>query len=364
MSARIREVEERDLEAVSGLIARVFGRPVPADGAARLRWLLFENPDSWPGLASGWILEEAGEPVGFLANVARRMSAGGRDVLAACTAKYVVSAAHRMHGLLLAKAFFEQRGVDLLFCSTASESSAPVLKRFGAAEIAGGNQAAMFVLRGAPVVSELMRRRGYQGTLARIASGGVGAALTVLERVRCRPPQCPAGIRVQPLTGFDGRLDDLWERCESRRLITSRRDARRMQWLFFDGPASRPESKVLGAFRGDRLDGYMVCQDRHQTRGVRRRETMDLFTAVEDEDAVEALVAHALEDAESDAMDTLEFRSLPPPLTEQLVSWGARRRTLEVNPFLAKALNPELRLPAGDAGRWYLSPADGDGAAW
>jgi len=363
MPASVREIEERDLEEISGLIARVFDRPAPADGAARLRWLLFENPDARGGMARGWVLEDGGVLVGFLANVARRMSAAGRDVLAACTAKYVVLPSYRVQGLLLARAYFEQTGVDLLFCSTGSQSSAPVLKRFGAVEIAGGDAAALFVLRGAPVVSELMKRHGYEGALARLVSGGVGAALTLVERVRCSPPGPRPDVRVELLDRFDARMDEMWERAEGGR-ITSRRDARRMQWLYFEGPASRPDTLVFGAFRGQQLVGCLVCQDRAQTRGVRRREVMDLFTAPEDLDAFDALVAQALSRAEADGMDTLEFRSLPERWMERLTSWGARRRRLEVNPFLVKTLNPELLLPAGEADQWHLSPGDGDGAAW
>lgn len=364
MGVRIRELQAEDLAAISALIARVFDRPLSEDGAERLRWLLFDNPDARPEVARGWVLEDDGEPVGFLANVARRMNVSGRDVLAACTAKYVVLPSHRFHGLLLAKAFFAQQGVDLLFCSTGSESSAPVLKRFGAVEIAGGDEAAMFVLRGGPVIGELMRRRGYQGPLARLVSGGAGAALTLVERVRCGTPACPADLRVEPLAGFDERLDDLWQRCAGRHGITSRRDARRMQWLFFEGPSSRPATQVSGVFRDERLEGYIVCQDRGQTRGVRRREVMDVFARPDDADVFAALVARALADAEAQSMDTLEFRNLPRPLMQRLVEWGARRRVLEVNPFLVKGLNPEVALPADQAEAWYLTPADGDGAGW
>lgn len=364
MGVCIRELQTEDLAGISALIARVFDRSAPEDGAERLHWLLYDNPDARPEVAKGWVLEDSGAPVGFLANVARRMSVSGRDALAGCTAKYVVLPSHRFHGLLLAKTFFSQQGVDLLFCSTGSESSAPVLKRFGAAEIAGGDEAAMFVLRGGPVIGELMRRRGYQGPLARLVSGGAGAALTLVERVRCSAPACPADIRVEPLPRFDQRLDDLWMRCEGGYGITSRRDARRMQWLFFDGPSSRPATQIRGAFRGESLEGYIVCQDRGQTRDVRRREVMDVFMRPDDADTFAALIARALADAEADGMDTLEFRNLPRPLMDRLVGWGARRRLLDVNPFLVKGLNPEFSLPADQATAWYLTPSDGDGAGW
>lgn len=363
MGVLLKAVERGDLPAVAELIATVFERPVPVDGARRLEWLLFKNPDATPETSKGWLLEEGGRPVGFLANVARKMFASGREYLAACTAKFVVLPAYRLQGLLLAKAFFEQKNVDCLFCSTGSEASAPVLRRFGAVEISGGDEAAVFVLRAPPVVHELMRRRGYEGRLARLVSGGVGAALSVVERVRISLPRCPADLRVEPMAGFDEELDGLWKRWQARLPATSYRDSAHLQWLFREGPSSRPTTHLWGTYRGLRLEGYAVCQDRGQTAGVRRREVMDLF-APSGADAFEALIGTLIDEAQSDEMDTLEFRSLPGHLMERLAEWGARRRRLEVNPFLVKPVRPGLSLPAQDASAWHLVPADGDGAGW
>jgi len=364
VSVQLRELAESDLKAVAALVAEVFDRPVPEDGDARLRWLLFDNPDRTPGVPCGWVLWDGDRPVGFIANVARRMAVGGRDALAACTAKFVVRPSHRFHGLMLAKKFFDQTNVDILLCSTANQTSAPILERFGGRFVAGGDDAVVFVIRAGGVVSEVLRRRGYGETLRKAAAFSAGGVMTLVETARRRWPEGSGDIRVDEIATFDEGLDDLWARAADDYHVHSRRDALRMNWLFRAGPKSRWPTTILGAFRGDRLDGYLVCQDRGRVEGVRRREVMDVFTRRDDVDVFDALVGEAGRMTAQQKRDTLEFRNLPADRLDRLVAWGARRRKLDVNPFLVRVVNSALDVDPVDASQWYLVPADGDGAGW
>lgn len=363
MSAQIETLKESELPQIASLIARVFNRPMAADAAERLSWLLYENPDAGADIPAGWTLRKDGRIIGFIANVVRRMAAAQREWRAACTAHFVVEPEHRFHGLMLAKVFFDQKNVDCLFCSTANESSGKVLQRFGMMPVAGGEAAAVFVLHAGPVVAEVMRRRGHGALLSKAAAVGAGGTVGLVERVRHHWPKVSVGVRIEKLDRFDERVDELWQRARGEGRVQSVRDARRLNWLFRDGPATRPHTQIHAVTRHGRIDGYLVTMD--PTRmAMRRREVMDVFVIAGDEEGFASLVGDAARTAREDGMDTLEFRNLPGGLMSKVVEWGARSRQLEVNPFMVKWVSPELQIQVDRADSWYLVPSDGDGVGW
>jgi hypothetical protein len=364
VATNVQLLERSELPQAAALIARVYERPLAPDGVEQLEWLLNDNPDASTGVAAGWIVRKDDRVVGLLANVPRRMAVGTREFLAACTAHFVVEPEHRFHGLLLAKAYFEQKNVDALLCSTANEGSGKVLERLGMMPIAGGQAAAVFVLRAGPVVAEVMRRRGHGSLVTAAVAAGAGGAVGVIERVRHRWPAVARGFRVESIEHFDQRVDELWTRRGNEPRVWSVRDARRLNWLFCAGPASRPATRILAAFEGDQMQGYLVTQDPVRMQSMRRREVMDVFVPGDRPEVFATLIGEAGRIARRDGMDTLELRNLPGTMLAQVAEWGARSRELDVNPFLVKTLADDLLLRPERAENWHLVPSDGDGVGW
>lgn len=363
MAIELREARESDLAEAAALIARVFERAAPPDGAERLQWQLFANPARPPHIPAGWIIRDDGAAVGFLANIPRRMRFNGRDRLVACTAKYVTLPTHRLHGLALAKTYFSQPGVDALFISSASDTSAPILKKFGAKEIEGVDRGAVFAVRPARVAGEILRQKPRTRAIAAVAAPLAGLALRAGAVLRAKP-KIAADVRVESLGRFSAETDVLWSATSDDFSACAERSSEVLNWQFVNGPRSRPATKILACKRGAALTGFAVLQDRENAQfAIRRRHVMDIFTRRGDDAAFDALVAAALHETRRDGPDTLEFRHLSSARLERLASWGARLRTLPLNPFLIKPVQPDLTLPASADG-WYLTPGDGDGAGW
>ncbi|MCP4594848.1 MAG: hypothetical protein GY842_29310 [bacterium] len=382
MGVELRELAEEDFGELPRLMGRVYGCAPAEDGVARLRWLLCDNPDADESIPKGWVLCDGGRIVGLLANVPRRMVIDGASVRAACTAHYVVLPEYRVGGLRLANAYFEQRGADCLFVATGNRASAAVFRRFGAESISEGDQTAMFVLRGGPVCAAKLRRRGWNAGLAKAASIPTGLSVGLWGRWQRRrlsgdhgiqepsPNPSLAGrgamdVSVRRMPRFDTSVDALGERCGGDYRVTSRRDSQRLNWLFVDGPTSRRTTLILGLIRAERLDGYVVLQDRLDCGdGVRRSYVMDLVCSRADAEGFAALVRAGLETAREMRRDTLEFPVLGQERAARLAWWGAWRRRLDVNPFMFRALNGAPKDLADRPEAWYIVGSDGDGAAW
>lgn len=359
------EVSEEDLAVVSALTASVFNRVSHPRDTARLRWMLFANPDADEHIPKGWVLRSRGETVGFLGNVLRRLSFCGKDHVIAFTSDFVVTPEYRFHGLKLAKAFFDQGQLDYVACSTGNRNSIPVLRRLGACQIAGADEAALFVLNPAAIASYYLEKKAHGSAFAHAVLPRVLGAASWFKRRLWAESEGSHAIEVRGVARFDDDVDDLYERSHPPDKVTSCRDSMRLNWLFVDGPIDRPCTKIRSAYRDGKLCGYVVTQDRKlgkarlEYRGVR-----DVFCALDDRLTFAALARHLVQECLEDGMDCLEFENIPAVLISQLASHGAWRRRLAVNPFLLCSKGEDATLLPEKAEMWYLVNSDGDGGGW
>src|SRR5437764_1032811 len=116
------------------------------DGFPETAWMnqfermLWSNPNRWPGVPAGWLLETPErDVVGFLGNVAHPFCVDGAEVRAAATAAWCVAPEYRSFGLLLAEAFIEQPNVDVLFNTTANTVAGKLFRTMGAKPVPTGS---------------------------------------------------------------------------------------------------------------------------------------------------------------------------------------------------------------------------------
>ena len=94
-------------------------------------WLL--NPyykninNKW---VKGWVLEHKNQIVGFLGNFPMVYSFLGKDYIVAVATCWVTGKEYRNYSLLLMKAYFNQKNIDLFLSSTANETASAVFKAF------------------------------------------------------------------------------------------------------------------------------------------------------------------------------------------------------------------------------------------
>lgn len=365
MDTKLLTASDKDLPEVSKLISLVFNRPCRADGVERLRWMLFANPDGQEQIAKGWILRSQNEIVGFLANVVRRMSFLGKDHLVACTANYVVKPSYRFHGLKLAKAFFDQSQVNHLLCSSGSDNSIQILKRFGAQQIVGGDNAALFVFNSAPIVSCFLKKKGHANNFLYAVLGEGFRSANWLKQCFSRKLARDDTITIKEAVSFSDEVNELYKRNRLRDKVVSYRDSKRLNWLFVDGPINRPNTLIRNAYKENRLCGYAVTQDRNiDGCNLKYRRVMDIFYEKDGCSVFDVLIKHLVKESLEDGMDCLEFQSMPEYVISRLASCGAWRRKLSENPFLIYSRDETYSNLANQASKWYLVPSDGDGGGW
>jgi hypothetical protein len=213
----------------------------------------------------------------------------------------------------------------------------------------------------APVASRyLFEERLYPGRFPRILAAGADLCLRLRRRVRRTRP--PAGIRISRLTRFDERVTSLTRECEGNGRVMVRRDAPYLNWRFIHNPRCR--HVVFGAFRGDRLAGYVVARlNLARPNPHREGEIVDWLASDRRPDSqriLSALMGSALQHLVDRGAALVTCAAHGAGVHRAALTNGFVQRTAERVPFFVKAAVPDVhRRLAGGAG-WFLTRADLD----
>jgi hypothetical protein len=206
------------------------------------------------GLTRGWLLRTAdGLGVGAAALSHRSFRLNGEIVRGTQAIDFVVDGAHRTLGPAIqlqqsvTAALVDER-VPVAY-ALPNRKSEGVLIRSGYRKI-GALQRWAKVLRYEDVIE-----RRLAIPFAGVAGRAVSAAAGVVARDRW--VRVPDGTRMESVTAFDSRFDDLWQRSAGQFHLVGERNADYLQWRFSAHPA-REYSTVAMVGADDRLLGYVV----------------------------------------------------------------------------------------------------------
>lgn len=206
--------------------------------------------------------------------------------------------------------------------------------------------------RECPDAGNRMRRVSLRWPLRQALGRYPGAALgAVADLALGRLPRCRLPVVV--LDGpFDERFDRLWQQALATYPAITRRDAAVLNWHYRQHPDTRYQVLILE--QGTGLRGYLVFKV-WQRKGRLISRIVDLLTAMDDLDAVEALVAFALRSLRQIGVERVDwFVSVPwlQPLARSLGFTPRLTRRHRAQPLMARGL------PATDL---YVTSGDGDG---
>lgn len=137
------------------------------------------------------------------------------------------------------------------------------------------------------------RAAGWRHLVAALA-GGVAATANALKRSMT----LPAGWRIESVSAFDGRADELWDRVRLEYDLARRRDSAWLNWRYLDPRAGRIFADAV--FEGERLLGYVVCRNSHGQGTI-----LDLVTDAQATGAGAALLGHGAEALHQAGCDTV-----------------------------------------------------------
>jgi len=313
----------------------------------------------------GWVLEDAGEMVGFFGNVPLLYECDGEPVIVSDASLWGVDENFRSETSRLAEAYFGQTNVDVLLVTTAIKPTRRIFERHGAHPVTQPDldQILYWVLDAAGFVRAGLRKKGRGGMAAFL--GGIlgGMVLNFRLRIGGRRPFAPLeGIGITKVENIDAGFDDLWRQKTAEypgRMLACRTQAA-LKWHFSVGRFAE-QTRVIYLKRDGGLEGYaVVVREDAPAIGLRRLKIADLFVARDEAAVVDALLAAAYEYGMAKRCHVLEVIGLPEFLRARVMSHKPLERTMAVFPFYYKALNSDLKDRLRSADGWYVTAYDGD----
>ncbi len=238
--AQLRELLPQDHAAVMALFQR-HGWPVRS--RAGWAWALFDSPARRDlKAAPGWVLESAGQVVGFLGNLPMRYHRQGQAVWGATCTSYLVDEAHRRCSTSLLRAFATQKGVGFVHSATANEYSAPIYRLFKFAPSADPltNQRLRWVANDSALIQHGLAALGVPG-LALV--GTITGPLLRLARQAsglAAAPRARSGFSAHAVTaGQMGHSWDTWaQQLHAASPLCVDRSAQTLSWRLTDPDGS------------------------------------------------------------------------------------------------------------------------------
>jgi hypothetical protein len=183
-----------------------------------------------------------------------------------------------------------------------------------------------------------------------------------LAAKRLRRVETPPGIVIREIAAFDEQVDGLSRQCERPDRILVRRSASYLNWRFTEN--SRCRHRILAAFSGDRLMGYVVIR-LNVTRPNPRREAeiVDWLTplpAAQSPSILAALMQAGADALAREGAGVVSCAAAGADMHSAMRAAGFSFRPAERIPFFVRAADPSVhaRLCSGES--WYLTRGDID----
>ena len=368
VSVRTREATIADSDAV-GVLQRQAGLEPDTPSCWRRIWE--ENPFRSDDIPIGWVLEAAGETVGYIGNVPLIYNLGGREVRSVAARGWVVDPRFRDSSLRLLMNYWGQQNVDILLNSSSNAAAFQIFKGLGAGILPHDvfKDILFWVVNAPSFVTAAMVRLGMPRALARIAGPALGIIWAVKlkwdrRKLDSSLTRLSAGheVRVIRPSEIDDSYDRFWQRkvMEKRRFLADR-SATSLRWHF---GRSATSVKLISAHSAGELCGYLAfIRKENAATGFVRHQIIDLVVANDDPTVINLLVGHARCVSDDEGVDVLELIGFPDSVRNLARSSGALRRTHFPTPFTYRLVGQDLSSEEfNQPSLWYPSLFDGDGS--
>jgi hypothetical protein len=314
----------------------------------------------------GWVLEAAGNIVGYLGNIPQIFHLRDRDLIAAATRDFAVAPAFRGHSVKLAAAFCQQKNVDILIDTTATEVAGRIFRLFRALPVPQRDyDKVLFVVLDAPAFLSACFRKGRYGRALSLLGSYLLAPVLRAEIVLRRRGVFRSSkmMNLETLDPCDlgPEFDDLWIRkISERKRLLSYRTAEFLRW-HFGPPRVRDSVKVVCCRRPGKVVGYVaVAREEVKDIGLIRSKIVDVFVEKDDPEIIDQLFSAGLELARAQGSHVLELFGFPKETRGRFISGNPYCRRFPSWPYFYKAMDRGIQTDLENEGLWYASPFDGD----
>lgn len=334
-----------DRRGVDTLYRRTYGADAAEANRLRWEWQHRRNPYNATGQPDIWVAREGPTVVGHYPTLPVRVSLKGLEVDGAWGTDAVVVPERERQGLGEALVRAWDRNSGAVLALGLSGESRQLLERLH------WPPSHLVPCLVKPLTRRAVRLPHWPPTVNRLVSALTLPVVQVVSRSRPLRAEC------EPIRRFDSAFTDLWERFASKFDLAVRRDARYLNWRYFEPPHVR--YSVVALKRQGTIHGYAVYRHRHEPLG---RVTMLVDFLVDPEDISGLKTLLRWVDRAARAEDTDKIRCH--------VMNGAFRRILRGNGYFNVKSTLEVsvkvnavQVPKGfydETSKWHITYGDSD----
>ena len=205
----------------------------------------------------------------------------------------------------------------------------------------------------------LERRLGLGPASAAVARAADPLLALWRSRHRVVPPP---NVAVREIPAFDVRVADLSKRCEVAGRLIVHRGPDLLNWRFVQNPRCR--HRILGAFRGDRLEGYVITRFNRARPNTRQEaEIVDWLAAPESAghpSVLPCLIQAGVDGLIHDGAGIVSCAAANVDIDEAMRLTGFHFRQGEQLPFFVHASDPKVQERLSVGRDWFLTRGDHD----
>ena len=365
---KIREVRFDDLNAVRALV-KVPGWNPPTEVYWRRLW--DENPAMKRlgddlGLARGWVIEQDGVVLGFLANVFQQFCYRGKLLTAATASSFVVAQEARGFALNLAITFAGQRGVDLLLNTTAAAHVSEIFQfiKFKRMPQPGYGSIYYWIADGKGFIAAGLQKLAVPRGVSKVIGFVAGPILEIVDRFRGRSlasqPSPNFTYEIRGLNEIDDEIADLWkELCEWGDQLTIARSPETLRWQLSIRDDS--DAALICARKDERLLGYAAIVRVFKPHlGLVMYRLVDLLARNNESPILDGLLRTAFDHAKREGAHILDAQGFNQSIVGAMLATNPHCQVNQDWPYLFKTNDPALAEELERPECWYTSMLDGD----
>ncbi len=268
----VRRFQPGDRDILIGLVGKVWDENATRRLKALWDWKYNDNPHNGSVGHNSIVLECDGEPVGYIGYIGGMIKVEDEIVPLAWGSDLFVDPDHQGRGWLVLK-YVTEESEKICAGSSIPEKIYKIYKRLGGTDVTT-IVSCKRVLNGRHFLQA--KKLGWiKVTLGRIALRIAGMALRLW---RWRPGM--SHVKVENISSFDQRFDDLWEKVSPEFGLISVRDSQFLNWRFRDCP--NREYETFAATVDGELSGYVVVRgEKHD--GLCRGYVVDILCGRQDQ---------------------------------------------------------------------------------
>jgi GNAT superfamily N-acetyltransferase len=296
---KVRDGNEKDMERILSLRKLVFGEEEKDKLDPRFwKWEFIGNPH---GKALIYIVEEGEKIIGHFADLPRRFSVKGREILGTLSLDLMVHPEYQRRGIFEKMGRYAIQRVNalnglFLMAYPIREETIHGLMKIGWEKVV---ELPVLVY---PIRFQGIFDRYFHFQSLSLLLGGVAGFFHFLFFQRLVRAKKNEGIEIDQVDRLDDQFDQFWKKAAALYSIMGIRDQKYMTWRYFQHPTRT--YTLYRAIRNGEMRGYIV---------LRKVELLNFNSAVIvdllglDEEAVSALVKRGIQHNREEGADLLGF---------------------------------------------------------